>query len=67
MYRIMLSVIALSTTLGVSAGAVRAESSLGDGLLHRFERSRIGVNNPSDAGRVVKRGTILVLQVEGVW
>ena len=66
MYRIMLSAIALTTTLGVSAGIGYAESSLGDALRHRFERSRIEVQSASDEGRVVKNGTSLLLQAEQV-
>jgi hypothetical protein len=66
MNRIMLSVIALSTTLGAFVGTGHAESSLGDALRHRFERSRIEVQSASDEGRVVKKGTILVLQADQV-
>lgn len=66
MYRIMLSLIALPTALGVSVGTGRAESSLADALRSRFERSRIEVQSTSDEGRVVKKGTILLLQADQV-
>jgi hypothetical protein len=66
MYRIMLSVFALSTTLAASVGIGRAESTLGDALRNRFERSRIEVQSTSDEGRVVKKGTILLLQADQI-
>lgn len=66
MYRIMLSVIALATTLAASVGIGRAESTVGDVLRNRFERSRIEVQSTADEGRVVKKGTILLLQADQV-
>ncbi len=59
MYRTMLFVIALTTTVAASVGIGRAESTLGEALRNRFELLRIEVQSPSDEGRVVKKGTIL--------
>ncbi len=66
MYRIMLSVIALTTALAASAGSGRAEPTLGDALQSRFERSRIEVQSTAYEGRVVRKGTILLLQADQI-
>ncbi len=66
MYRIMLSVIALATTLAAAAGSGRAEPTLGDALQSRFERSRIEVQSTADEGRVVRKGVILSLQADQI-
>ncbi len=66
MYRIMLSVIALSTTLAASVASGRAEPTLRDALQSRFERSRIDVQGTADEGRVVRKGTILLLQADQI-
>ena len=67
MYRFMLTLLALSITLGVSAGTGHAAaSSLRDGLAERFHLSRMEVQNPSDQGAVIKKGTVLRLQADGI-
>jgi hypothetical protein len=66
MYRFMLTLLALSTTLGVYAGTGHADSSLRDDLAERFHLSRMEVQNPSDQGAVIKKGTVLQLQADGI-
>ncbi len=66
MYRSMLTLLALSTALGVSAGPGHAESSLRDALAERFRLSRIEVQNPADQGAVIRTGTVLRLQADGI-
>ena len=66
MHRLMLFVLAVSTALGVSVGIGHASSSLRDTLGERFTLSRIEVQNPSYEGHVLKRGTVLVLQSDGI-
>ena len=66
MYRFMLTLLALSTTLGMSVSTVYAGSSLRDDLTERFRLSRIEVQNPSDQGAVIKKGTVLRLQADGI-
>ena len=65
MYRFMLTLLALSTTLGVSASTVYAGSSLRDDLTEPFWLSRIEVQNPSYEGAIIKKGTVLRLQADG--
>lgn len=66
MYRFMLTLLTLSTALGVAAGPGHAESSLRNALAERFRLSRIEVQNPSDQGAVIRTGTVLRLQADGV-
>ena len=66
MYRFMLFLLVASTAVSASVSAGHAASSLRDALGDRFTLSRIDVGNPSDEGRVVKKGTIVVLQADGV-
>jgi hypothetical protein len=60
MYRFILTLLALSTTLGMSASTVYAGSS------ERFRLSRIEVQNPSYEGAIIKKGTVLRLQADGI-
>lgn len=66
MYRFILTLLALSTTLGMSAGAGHADSSLREGLAERFRLSRMEVQNPADQGAIIKKGTLLQLQADGI-
>lgn len=66
MYRLMLFLLMTSTAVSASVSTGHAASSLRDALGDRFILSRIDVQNPSDEGRVVKKGTILVLQAVGI-
>jgi hypothetical protein len=66
MYRFMLALLALPTTLGVSAGPGHADSSLRDTLAEPFRLSRIEVQDPSDQGAVIRKGTVLRLQDDGI-
>ncbi|MGH9893328.1 MAG: hypothetical protein ACREA0_15325, partial [bacterium] len=62
----MLTLLALSTTLGMSVSTVYAGSSLRDDLTERFRLSRIEVQNPSYEGAIIKKGTVLRLQADGI-
>jgi hypothetical protein len=66
MNRLMLSLLPIATALGVSNGIGHASSSLRDALGERFTLSRIEVQNPSGEGRVVKKGTVLLLQSDRI-
>lgn len=66
MYRFTLVLLAVSTAVGVSVGTGHASSSLRDSLGERFKLSRIEVQNPSGEGHVIKKGTVLSLQAEGI-
>ena len=66
MYRFMLALLAVSTTLGVSVGTGHASSSLRDALVERFGLSRIEVQNASGEGRVIAKGTVLELRADGI-
>ena len=68
MYRRMLLVLlAVSTALGVLVNTGHATpSSLRDTLAARFGLSRIEVQNPSGEGHVIRQGTVLQLQADGI-
>lgn len=66
MYQFVLVLLAVSTALGVSVGTGHAASSLRDTLGERFKLSRIEVQNPSGEGHVIKKGTVLSLQADGI-
>lgn len=66
MYRFALLLLAVSTALGVSVGTGHAASSLRDTLGERFKLSRIEVQNLSGEGHVIKKGTVLSLQADGI-
>jgi hypothetical protein len=65
--RMLLVVLAVSTALGVLVNTGHATpSSLRDTLADRFGLSRIEVQNPSGAGHVIRQGTVLQLQADGI-
>jgi hypothetical protein len=75
MYRFILTLLALSITLGMSASTVYAGSSvahpswprsLRDDLTERVRLSRIEVQDLSDQGAVILKGTVLRLQADGI-
>lgn len=65
MYRLLL-LVAVATALAVSVGTGYASTSLRDTLGERFRLSRIEVQNASGEGHVIKKGTVLRLQADGV-
>jgi len=66
MHRFMLLLVGISTTLAASVGTGHASSSVHDVLSERFKLSRIEVPNQSDEGHVFKKGTVLLLQADGI-
>lgn len=66
MHRPMLLALAVVTTLGVSISTGQASSGLRDTLTDRFRLSRIEVQNPGVEGHVMKQGTVLRLQRDGM-
>jgi hypothetical protein len=63
MYRFMLLLLAVSTVMPVAPGDA---SSLRESLAGHFRLSRIEATNPSVEGRVLRKGTELRLDAEGV-
>ena len=66
MYRLMLLLVGVSATLAASVGTGYASATVHDVLSERFKVSRIDVPNQSDEGHVFKKGTVLLLQADGV-
>lgn len=66
MYRLKLLLVGVLAALAVSASTGYASPTIREVLGERFKISRIEVPNQSDEGYVVKKGTVLVLQADGV-
>ena len=66
MYRLMLLLVGVSAALAASVGTGYASATVHDVLSERFKVSRIDVPNQFDEGHVIKKGTVLRLQVDGV-
>ena len=66
MYRLMLLLVGVSSALAASVGTGYASPTVRDVLSERFKVSRIDVPNQSDEGHVIKKGTVLLLQADGV-
>ena len=66
MYRLRLLLVAVSAPLAASVGTGYASPTVRDVLSERFKVSRIEVPNQSDEGHVIKKGTVLLLQADGV-
>src|SRR5947209_18303233 len=66
MYRLRLLLVAVSAALAASVGTGYASPTVRDVLSERFKVSRIEVPNQSDEGHVIKKGTVLLLQADGV-
>jgi len=62
----MLLLVGVSAVLAASVGTGSASSTVRDALSERFKVSRIDVPNQSDEGHVIKKGTVLLLQADGV-
>jgi hypothetical protein len=66
MSRFTLFVLSFSTTLALSVGPGHAASSLSAALAEHFRPSRMDVQHPAGEGRIVQKGTVLVLQADAV-
>ncbi len=60
-----LTALVLLGSFGCASG-VRASEPVRDALTGRFTLSRIEVQNPSIGGRILSRGSSLILQMDGV-
>jgi len=66
MYRLRPLPVAVSAALAPSVGTRYASPTVRDVLSQRFKVSRIEVPSQSDEGHVIKKGTVLLLQADGV-
>ena len=66
MYRLKLLLVGASAALAVSVSTGYASPTVREVLGERFKISRIEAPNQSDEGHVIKKGTVLVLQADGV-
>jgi len=66
MYRLKLLLVGVSAALAATVGTAYASSIVRDALTERYKASRIEAPNQFDEGHVIKRGTVLLLQADGV-
>jgi hypothetical protein len=66
MHRFMLILVGISTVLAASVGTGHASSAVRDVLSERFKLSRIEGPSQSHEGHVIRKGTVLLLQVDGI-
>jgi len=66
MYRLKLLLVGVLAALAASVGTAYASSIVRDTLAERFRVSRIEAPNQFDEGHVIRAGTVLVLQADGV-